>query len=187
MPATVPTAPAAALWSELTAKPNDLREPAVMGRLSDMDLARVVQYGGFEMPPLPGIQREELVALVAYVRSLSYPDLQEVELHPLTGRTVDGFVPVSAAKLGDPDPATADVPAHLERLGIQSLIQFSRKSVPSDPGWSRAMEPGEQETSPWSSDATMFLAPREWSSRRSMRAGTIIWEYRANPCRGKDA
>ena len=173
-----------ALWSELTAKPNDLREPAVMGRLSDMDLARVIQYGGFEMPPLPGIQREELVALVAYVRSLSYPDLQEVELHPLTGRTVDGFVPVSAAKLGDPDPGDWLMYRRTwNAWGFSPLDQVSRENVSRlTLAWSRAMEPGEQETTPLVYDGTMFLAhPGDVIQALDARTGDLIWEYRGEP------
>ena len=120
------------------------------------------------MPPLPGIQREELVALVAFVRSLSHPDLQEVELHPLTGRTVDGFVPVTAAKLGDPDPGDWLMYRRTwNAWGFSPLDQVSRENVSRlTLAWSRAMEPGEQETTP--------LALHE-------ETGEIAWYYQHLP------
>ncbi|MCY4566110.1 MAG: PQQ-binding-like beta-propeller repeat protein [Gammaproteobacteria bacterium] len=173
-----------ALWSELTAKPNDLRDPAAMSRLSDMDIARVIQYGGFEMPPLPAIQREELIALAAFVRSLSYPDLQEIELHPLTGRTVDGFVPVTAAQLADPDPGDWLMYRRTwNAWGFSPLDQVTRENVSGlTLAWSRAMEPGEQETTPLVYDGTMFLAhPGDVIQALDARTGDLIWEYRGEP------
>ena len=173
-----------ARWSELMAKPGDLRDPAAMNRLSDMDLARIVQYGGFEMPPLPGMQPAELVALVAFVRSLSYPDLQEIELHPLTGGALDEFVPVSLAALGDPDPGDwLMVRRTYNAWGFSPLDQVTRENVSRlTLAWSRAMEPGEQETTPLVYDGTMFLAhPGDVIQALDARTGDLIWEYRGEP------
>ena len=176
-----------ALWSKLTAKPNDLGDSGVMNRLSDMDISRIVQYGGFEMPALPGLQRDELIALVAFVRSLSHPELREIELHPLTGRRVDGFVPVRAEMLGNPDPGdwlmyrrTYDV------WGFSPLQQITTENVSGlTLAWSRAMEPGEQETTPLVHDGTMYLAhPGDVIQALDARTGDLIWEFRAEPVTG---
>ena len=81
-------AAAARLWADLSEKPKNLRDVALMNPLSDMRLADVVRYGGFEMPAFADIRGERLIALVAHVRSLSFPDLREIELQPLTQGSV---------------------------------------------------------------------------------------------------
>ena len=173
-----------ALWLELTAKPNDLRDAEIMNRLSDMDIARIVRHGGFEMPPLPGMHRDELIALVAFTRSLSHPFLMEIELHPLTGQTVDGFAPVSTETLGDPPPGDWLMYRRTHNAwGFSPLDQVNRKNVSRlTLAWSRAMEPGEQETTPLVYDGTMFLAhPGDVIQALDARTGDLIWEYRGEP------
>ena len=173
-----------ALWPGLQAKPNDLRNPGVMNRLADMELARIVQYGGFEMPAQPGMQRGELIALVAFVRSLSYPDVGEIELHPLTAQTVEGFVPVETGMLGDPDPRDWLMYRRTwDAWGFSPLEQITTENVSElTLAWSRAMEPGEQETTPLVYDGTMYLAhPGDVIQALDARTGDLIWEYRGEP------
>ena len=75
------------LWAQLSAKPKDLTAPALMNYFSDMELATIIQYGGFEMPAHPHIRGDDLIALVAFVRSLSHADLREIELHSLSQKS----------------------------------------------------------------------------------------------------
>ena len=56
---------------ELT--PPDLGDPGFMSLRSDMDVANIIQHGGFRMPPFPHLRGDDLVALAAWVRSLSWP------------------------------------------------------------------------------------------------------------------
>ena len=93
-----------ALWPGLVAKPKDLQNPDLMNQHSDMGLASIVQFGGFEMPAYPYIRGGDLIALVAYVRSLSHPGLKEIELHPLSQESVTGFTQVTSEMLKNPAP-----------------------------------------------------------------------------------
>ena len=52
-------------------KPPDLRDAGFMALRSDMDVANIIQHGGFRMPAFPQVRGDDLVALVARIRSLS--------------------------------------------------------------------------------------------------------------------
>ncbi len=93
-----------ALWPGLVAKPKDLRNPDLMNQHSDMGLASTVQFNGFEMPAYPNIRGGDLIALVAYVRSISHPGLREIELQPLSQASVTGFTQVTSEMLEKPLP-----------------------------------------------------------------------------------
>ncbi len=169
-------------WPELAAKPDDLRDAHGMNRLSDMDLVRLVLYGGFEMPALPGLQRDELIALIAFVRSLSHANLREIELHPLSGHTVAGFVPVDDGMLADPDPGDWLMYRRTyDAWAFSPLDEIDAANVSGlTLAWSRAMQPGEQETTPLVYDGTMYLAhPGDVLQALDAATGDLIWEYRA--------
>lgn len=170
-----------ALWSGLNAKPQDLRDPGRMDRHSDMALAHVIQYGGFEMPAHPHIRGDVMIDLVAFVRSLSHPDVREIELHPLSQGSVNGFTPVTAEILENP-PAEDWLMYRrsYDAWGYSPLDQINRDNVSGlQLAWSRAMEPGEQETTPLIHDGTMYLAhPGDVIQALDAATGDLIWEYR---------
>jgi len=169
------------LRSELSAKPKDLREPALMNYFSDMELASVIQYGGFEMPAHPHIRGDDLIDLVVFVRSLSYADLREIELHSLSQKSVTDFVPVSTDMLENP---TADDWLMYRRTydawAYSPLSEINKQNVSGlQLAWSRAMEPGEQETTPLIHDGVMYLAhPGDVIQALDASNGDLIWEYR---------
>lgn len=71
--------------SAVIVKPRNHTDATLMDRLSDGDIARVVREGGAPqdmpyMPAQPHIRGGDLVALVAYVRSLSHADVRSVQL-----------------------------------------------------------------------------------------------------------
>jgi mono/diheme cytochrome c family protein len=71
--------------SAVALKPRDHTDPAVMNALADADIARVVQRGGAEqgmpyMPAQPNWRGEELLQLVAYVRSLHRGEVARLEI-----------------------------------------------------------------------------------------------------------
>lgn len=169
------------LWAQLNAKPKDLSTPVLMNYFSDMELATIIKYGGFEMPAHPHIRGDDLIALVAYVRSLSHADLREIELHSLSQKSVIDFVPVSSDMLENPKAAdwlmyrrTYDAWAY------SPLSQISKENVSGlQLAWSRAMEPGEQETTPLVHDGIMYLAhPGDVIQALNASNGDLIWEYR---------
>ena len=176
-----------ALWPTLDSKPKDLRNRAVMNHHSDMELATIVQFGGFEMPAHPYIRGGDLIALVAYVRSLSHPDLREIELHPLSQESVTEFTPVTSEMLANAPPddwlmyrRTYDAWAY------SPLKQVDRNNVAElQLAWSRAMEPGEQETTPLVHDGIMYIAhPGDVIQALDATNGDLIWEYRGKTLMG---
>lgn len=71
--------------AHLDPPPRDHTDAAVMDAIADATIAETVRHGGEgrgfpNMPAFPQITDEELVALVAYVRSLSRPDVATVEV-----------------------------------------------------------------------------------------------------------
>lgn len=169
------------LWAGLSAKPIDLREPAIMDRHSDMQLATIIEFGGFEMPASPEIRGQDLIALVAFVRSLSKPNLREIELHPLSQDFVVGYQEVTSAMLEDPAPSDWLMYRRtFDSWGYSPLAKIDRKNVADlRLAWSRAMEPGEQETTPLVHDGTMYIAnPGDVIQALDAATGDLIWEYR---------
>jgi len=165
----------------LMTKPKNLSEARSMNYISDMDLANFIRYGGFEMPAHPHIQGNDLIALVAFVRSLSYSDLREIELHPLAQSRVNKFIPVSSEMLEEPP---ADDWLMYRRTynswGYSPLSEINRNNISElRLAWSRAMEPGEQETTPLIHNGVMYLAnPGDVIQALDAKNGDLIWEYR---------
>lgn len=71
--------------SAVVVRPRNHTDAALMDSLTDGDIARVVREGGAPqgmpyMPAQPHIRGADLVALVAYVRSLSRAEVERVQL-----------------------------------------------------------------------------------------------------------
>ena len=65
--------------------PRDYTDAEVMNAITDLTLAETIRFGGIDrgfpnMPAFPNVNHDELVALVAYVRSLSRPGLASVQI-----------------------------------------------------------------------------------------------------------
>ena len=65
--------------------PRDYTDAEVMNEITDFTLAETIRFGGIDrgfpnMPAFPNVNHDELVALVAYVRSLSRPGLASVRI-----------------------------------------------------------------------------------------------------------
>ena len=164
---------------ELT--PPDLGDPGFMTLRSDMDVANIIQHGGFRMPALPHLRGDDLVALVAWVRSLSWPQVKMVDLQLLAQGTVEDFKPVTRAMLEDPPDGdwlmfrrTYDGWAH------SPLGQVNRDNVGElRLAWSRAMEPGGQYTTPLVHAGIMYVQhPGDVIQALDATSGRLIWEYR---------
>lgn len=170
-----------ALWPDLAEKPKNLRDAALMNPLSDMRLANVVRYGGFEMPAFADIRGQRLIALVAFVRSLSYPNLREIELQPLVQGSLTNYTPVTDAMLQDPRQGDWLMYRRTYNAwGFSPLAAINRDNVSSlRLAWSMAMEPGEQETTPIVYDGVMYIAhPGDVIQAVDAVNGDLIWEYR---------
>ena len=164
---------------ELT--PPDLGDPGFMTLRSDMDVANIIQHGGFRMPALVHLRGDDLVALVAWVRSLSWPQVKMVDLQLLAQGTVEDFKPVTRAMLEDPPDGdwlmfrrTYDGWAH------SPLDQVNRDNVGElRLAWSRAMETGGQYTTPLVHAGTMYVQhPGDVIQALDATSGRLIWEYR---------
>ncbi|MBA3886809.1 MAG: cytochrome c [Acidobacteria bacterium] len=108
------------LSGSMSPNPRDQTSRAIMDRVPDTEIARRVQTGVGQMPANPQLRGEDLVALVAFVRSLSRPDVRVVELQALAQGTVADFVPVTAEMLRT--PAADDwvmMRADVRLLGVQ--------------------------------------------------------------------
>lgn len=71
--------------AHLDPPPRDHTNAELMDPIADRVIAETVRFGGAgrgfdQMPAFPQVTDEELVALVAYVRSLSRPDVERVEV-----------------------------------------------------------------------------------------------------------
>ncbi|HJN47870.1 MAG TPA: cytochrome c, partial [Acidobacteriota bacterium] len=65
--------------------PRDYTDAEIMNAITDLTLAETIRFGGIDrgfpnMPAFPHVNHDELVALVAYVRSLSRPGLASVQI-----------------------------------------------------------------------------------------------------------
>jgi mono/diheme cytochrome c family protein len=74
--------------AHLDPPPRDHTNAGLMDPIADRVIAETVRYGGEgrgfpNMPAFPQVTDQELTALVAYVRSLSRPDVQSVEVGDL--------------------------------------------------------------------------------------------------------
>ncbi len=71
--------------AHLTPPPRDHTNAELMDPIGDVSIGEAIRYGGARrgypnMPAFPHVEHEELVALVAYTRSLSRPDVSSVDV-----------------------------------------------------------------------------------------------------------
>ncbi len=161
--------------------PPDLRDPGFMALRSDMDVANIIQHGGFRMPASPQVRGDGLVALVAWIRSLSWPQLRSVDLQLLAQGAVDDFKPVTRAMLED--PPDGDWPMFrrtYDGWAYSPLDQVNRDNVGElRLAWSRAMAPGGQYTTPLVQAGIMYVQhPGDVIQALDATDGALIWEYR---------
>lgn len=170
----------------LPVKPADQTDFRFMDGVRDSEIAHKVQAGGFQMPAFANIRGNDLVALVAFVRSLSRSNIRGVELHGVAQGEVKNFAPVSPETLASPPPEdwlsfrrTADAAAY------SPLTQVTRDNVGRlQLAWSRAMEPGGQYSTPLVRQGTMYLAhPGDVIQALDATNGDLIWEFRWEPPR----
>ena len=162
-------------------RPPDLRTSDYMDERSDISMARIIEFGGFRMPAYPHIRGDDLIALVAYTRSLSRDPVRTINLQSIAQEQVQGYVPVTAEMLERPPPEdwlmyrrTYDGWAH------SPLDQIDRGNVGElRLAWSRAMEPGGQYTTPLVHGGVMYIAhPGDILQALDATDGALIWEYR---------
>ena len=173
----------------LPGRPADQTDYRLMDMLSDGDVARRVQAGGFSMPAFPHLRGDDLVAVVGFVRTLSRPDVRGVELQGLAQEQVATFQPVTNAELTDPPPEDwLSFRGSPDAAAYSSLTSITRDNVGRlQLAWSRAMESGGQYSTPLVRGGTMFLAhPGDVIQALDATSGDLIWEFRWDASRKND-
>lgn len=165
----------------LSARPADQTDVRSMDALTDYELARRIQAGGFLMPAFPDLGGDDLIAVVAYVRSLSRPGVRSVEMYGFLQGEVRDFVTVTEAELAAPAPGdwlmfrrTYDAYAYspLKQISTTNVAELQL-------AWARAMEPGGQYSTPLAHRGTLYLAhPGDVIQALDGANGDLIWEYR---------
>jgi len=161
--------------------PPDLRDAGYMALRSDMDVANIIQHGGFRMPAYGQVRGDDLVALVARIRSFSWPQIRSVDLQLLAQGTVDDFQPVTRALLEDPpDDDWLMFRRTYDGWAYSPLDQVNRDNVGElRLAWSRAMEPGGQYTTPLVHAGILYVQhPGDVIQALDATNGDLIWEYR---------
>ena len=172
------------LAATLLSKPQDQTVGSFMDGLTDMDIANIVQHGAFNMPRVPSVRGDDLVALVAFVRSLSRTAVRVVEVQAIAQGEVKGYTPVTRDMLVHPPPGDWLMMGRTYNgWSYSPLDQISRANVGElQLAWSRAMAPGGQYTTPLVHDGVMYIAnPGEIIQALDGRTGDLIWEYRYRP------
>lgn len=170
--------------------PPDLGDARYMASRSDMDIARSIQYGGLRMPAFPQVRGDDLIALAAFVRSLSWPAVASVDLQALAQGVVADFRPVSAEMLADPPPEDwLMFRRTYDGWAYSPLDQVDRENVAElRLAWARAMEPGGQYTTPLVHDGVMYIQhPGDVIQALDATDGDLIWEYRRRAERNSGA
>jgi len=161
--------------------PPDLRDAGFMASRSDMDVANIIQHGGFRMPAFPQVRGDDLVALVAWVRSLSWPQIRTVDLQLLAQGKVNDFQPVTRAMLENPpDDDWLMFRRTYDGWAYSPLAQVNRDNVKElQLAWSRAMEPGGQYTTPLVRAGILYVQhPGDVIQALDATNGDLVWEYR---------
>ena len=168
--------------------PPDLGDPAYMQLRSDITVARIIQYGGFRMPAFGDIRGDDLVDLVAYVRSLSWTAIETVDLQTLAQGVVEDFVPVSREMLeSPPDEDWLMFRRTYDGWAYSPLDQVTTHNVGElRLAWSRAMEPGGQYATPLVHDGVLYIQhPGDVIQALDATNGDLIWEYRREHADGE--
>ena len=152
-----------------------------MSGRTDSDIARIVRYGAFQMPPSPGIGGDDLLGLVAFVRRFSDPEVETVDPEAAAQDRVEDYQPVTGGMLEEPpDSDWLMFRGNYRGWGYSPLRQITTRNVDNlQLAWSRAMESGGQYTTPLVHDGVMYLAhPGDVIQALNGRSGDLIWEYR---------
>src|SRR5687768_8711163 len=83
----------------LPSLPADQTNPQIMEAFEDQNIAGRVQHGGFQMPAFPQIRGDDLIAVVAFVRSLSRENVKSLEIQSIAQGQVKNFTPVTSQML----------------------------------------------------------------------------------------
>jgi PQQ-dependent dehydrogenase (methanol/ethanol family) len=154
---------------------------ATLDRLTDLDVATLVERGSGRMDPVPAVRGDDLVAVVAFVRSLSRSDLRIVELQSIAQQDVRDYVPVTAAMLANPPAGDwLMIGRTYDGWSFSPLDEINRRTIGQlQLAWSRAMEPGGQYTTPLVHNGVLYIAnPNDAIQALDGRSGDLIWEYR---------
>ena len=173
----------------LGARPADQSDARTMDALSDADIAGRVQAGGFLMPAFPDLRGDDLLGLVAHVRSLSGRPVRTVEMYGVLQGEVTAFAPVTRADLAAP-PAGDWLMFRrtYDAFAYSPLTQITRSNVHElQLVWARAMEPGGQYSTPLVHRGTVYLAQAgDVIQALDGQTGDLIWEYRWTPVRAPE-
>ena len=165
----------------LPSRPSDQTNPQYMEAFEDQDIASRVQHGGFQMPAFPQIRGEDLIAVVAFVRSLSREGVKSLEIQSIAQGQVKNFTPVTSQMLER--PADGDWLMYrrtYDSWGFSPLDEITRSNVGNlELAWARVMTPGRQYITPLAHDGVLYLeTPRDIIQALDARTGDLIWEYR---------
>ena len=165
----------------LPSRPSDQTNPQYMEAFEDQDIAGRVQHGGFQMPAFPQIRGDDLIAVVAFVRSLSRESVKSLEIQSIAQGQVKNFTPVTTQMLER--PADGDWLMYrrtYDSWGFSPLDEITRSNVGNlELAWARVMTPGRQYSTPLAHDGVLYLeTPRDIIQALDARTGDLIWEYR---------
>jgi alcohol dehydrogenase (cytochrome c) len=165
----------------LPSRPSDQSNPQHMEAFEDQDIASRVQHGGFQMPAFPQIRGDDLIAVVAYVRSLSRESVRSLEIQSIAQGQVQSFAPVTDQMLEQPpDGDWLMYRRTYDSWGFSPLDEITRANVGNlELAWARVMTPGRQYITPLAHDGVLYLeTPRDIIQALDARTGDLIWEYR---------
>ncbi len=169
---------------DLGSQPADHTNARAMAAFTDQDLAARIQHGAYQMPAFPEIRGDDMVALVAFLRSQSVETVRAVELQLLAQGEVADFEPVTDAMLKSPAPDDWLMYRRTyDSWAYSPLEQIDRDSVGRlELAWSRAMTSGRQYITPLAYRGVLYIeSPRDILQALDARTGDLIWEYRWRP------
>jgi alcohol dehydrogenase (cytochrome c) len=169
-----------ALAASFPTKLLDETRPEYMDSLSDLEIAGIVEHGGHNMPAVSAVRSQDLIAVVAFVRSLSRAEVPVVELQPIAQGTIANFKPVTSEMLAHPPAGDwLMIGRTYDSWSFSPLSQIDRRTVVElQLAWTRAMAPGGQYTTPLVHDGVLYIAnPNDAIQALDGRTGDLIWEY----------
>ncbi|MDH5215052.1 MAG: c-type cytochrome, partial [Gammaproteobacteria bacterium] len=162
-------------------QPADHTDERAMAAFTDQQLAARIQRGLYQMPAFPEIRGDELVALVAFVRSQSMETVHAVELQQLAQGVVPHFERVTDEMLASPAPEDWLMYRRTyDSWAYSPLEQIDRDSVDRlELAWSWAMTSGRQYITPLAYRGVLYIeSPRDILQALDAKTGDLIWEYR---------
>lgn len=175
---------------DLGSQPADHTDERAMAAFTDQELAARIQHGAYQMPAFPGIRGDDLIALVAFLRSQSVETVHAVELQRLAQGEVVDFEPVTDEMLVSPEPQDWLMYRRTyDSWAYSPLEQVDRDNVGRlELAWSRAMTSGRQYITPLAYRGVLYVeSPRDILQALDAKTGDLIWEYRWQPADPKEA